>query len=104
MTTIDITAQDVANETGADLATATRLFDVASNMVMEYAPLSPSANKAEAIYRFTGYMHNSENQGITSETFGPKSIDLISNHGPMFRNCGAQAILTRWKHRRGGKV
>ena len=104
MTTITITAQDVANEIGADLATATRLFDVASNMVMEYSPLSPSANKAEAIYRFTGYMHNSENQGITSETFGPKSIDIISNHAPMFRTSGAQAILTRWKRRRGGKV
>ena len=54
VSTINITAQDVANEIGADLVTATRLFGVAANMVTEYSPLSPSANKAEAIYRFAG--------------------------------------------------
>ena len=104
VSTINITAQDVANEIGADLVTATRLFGVAANMVTEYSPLSPSANKAEAIYRFAGYMFNSENWGLTAETFGPKSLEIISNHAPMFRNSGAQAILTRWKRRRGGKV
>ena len=104
VSTTNITAQDVANEIGADLVTATRLFGVAANMVAEYSPLSPSANKAEAIYRFAGYMFNSENLGLTAETFGPKSLEIISNHAPMFRNSGAQAILTRWKRRRGGKV
>ena len=104
VSTINITAQDGANEIGADLVTATRLFGVAANMVTEYSPLSPSANKAEAIYRFAGYMLNSENLGLTAETFGPKSLEIISNHAPMFRNSGAQAILTRWKRRRGGKV
>ena len=104
VSTINITAQDVANEIGADLVTATRLFGVAAKMVTEYSPLSPSANKAEAIYRFAGYMFNSENLELTAETFGPKSLEIISNHAPMFRNSGAQAILTRWKRRRGGKV
>ena len=99
-----LTAADLAFILKVDLPTATHLYGVAVNMVEEYAPRAPSANKAEAIYRFSSYLLDAAPGTKQSETFGPKTVTFTTNHGPAFRNSGAAMVLTRYKRRRAGAI
>ena len=103
-TAITLTVAELMAEVGGTQAQVERWYEVAVNMVEEYAPKSPSANKAEAILRFGGYLRDADPGTQRSQSFGPKSIDFVTNHAAMFRNSGSAALLTRWKRRRGGKV
>ena len=96
-TTFTLTALELGMAIGTNLQTAGELLAVAVNEVERYAPLAPGPNKREAVIRFSANMLNASNEGRTSETFGPKSIDFVVNHSAMFRNSGAAALLTRWK-------
>ena len=101
---ITLTETEFIAEVGGTAAQAARWYGVAVNMVEEYAPAAPSANKGEAIIRFGGYLRDAEPGAIQQETFGPKGLTFTTNHASMFRNSGAAALLTRHKRRRGGKV
>lgn len=103
-TLITISAMDLSYALTVDLQTATALYGVCVNMVEEYAPLAPTANKHEAIYRFGAYLADASPGTKQSETFGPKSVTFTTNHSAMFRTSGAAALLTRWKRRRAGKI
>ena len=41
---------------------------------------------------------------VKREQVGPRDIEYVTNFAPAFRNCGAAALLTRWKIRRGGVI
>ena len=84
---------------------AREVGELASAMVEGYAPGAPSPVKDEAVVRICGYLAQSSAYGaIRRGGVGPLSIEYPSSHSSMFRNCGAQAILTRWKIRRAGVI
>ena len=106
---ITLTAMELATELRiTDQSVADRLYAVAVNQVQEYAVRAPSPNKHEAILRYAGYLWQSGDPhgsgALRGETFGPKSLEFVSNHSAAFRNSGAAAVLTRWKRRRAGAV
>ena len=103
-TTFELTALELGMAVGTDTQTAGELLAVAVNEVEAYAPLAPGPNKREACIRFAGYLKNAENLGVSNQTFGPKSVEIIVNHASAFRNSGAAMLLTRYKRRRAGKV
>ena len=101
---ITYTAAELAAELGTDTATAERLYAVAVNEVEAYSPQSPSANKAEALIRFAFYLRDADPGTQQSQTFGPKSIDFVTNHASAFKNCGAAMLLARYRRRRAGSI
>ena len=103
-TVVTYTSADLATQLDIDPARAAQLFSVAALQIEEYAPRAPAPMKVEALLRFAGYLDQAEPGVKQSETFGPKSIDFVFNHANMFKNCGAAALLTRYKRRREGKV
>ena len=83
---------------------AGQLGAVASAMVEQYAPAAPQPLKDEAVIRFAGYLAQSDFGAIGKEIIGPRDVEYVTNHGPIFRNCGAGALLARWRIRRGGAI
>ena len=83
---------------------AGELGAVASAMVEQYAPGAPQALRDEAVIRFAGYLAQSDFGPIAKETTGPQSRDYVTNHAAIFRNCGAAALLSRWRVRRAGAI
>ena len=103
-TLFTLTAQQLANETGADLLRAERVLGVVYQAINEYAPLAPSVLKDEAGIRFGGYLLGSDYGGVSEESIGPQSVKYPVNHAAMFRNSGAAALLTQYKRRRAGAI
>lgn len=83
---------------------AAGLGAVASAMVEQYAPDAPVAIKDEAVIRFAGYLAQSDFGGIGKESIGSRDVEYTVNHANAFRNCGAAALLTRWRVRRAGAI
>ena len=101
---VDLTAQQLAEESGADLSRAERVLPAAREMVEQYAPGAPDAPKVEAIIRFGGYLLGSDHGGIAKESIGPRDVEYTVNHAAAFRNSGAAMLLTRWRVRRAGAI
>ena len=101
---VTLTAQELADETGATLDRAERILAVATAIVLEYAPAAPTALLNEAVIRLGGYLAQSDYGTVREETIGPRSVSYQMNHAAMFRNSGGQALLTRWKKRRAGVI
>ena len=105
---VTLTAAELAERIGgAALEQPERpgeLLAVALAMVEQYAPAAPDVLKTEAVIRFAGYLAQSDFGTIRSETIGPRTIDYVVNHGPIFRNCGAAALLTKYRVRRAGAI
>ena len=100
-----LTATELAEALGAEQALADRLLPVVAAIVDDYAPHAPDALADEAAIRFAGYIGRSDYFGaIRSKTTGPLSVEYVTNHASAFRNCGAAALLTRYKRRRAGIV
>lgn len=95
-----VTAQQLADETGADVARATRVLPVAVARVERYAPAAPEDVRDEAVMRFGGYLLGSDFGGVRSESIGPREVEYVTNHGPAFRHSGAAGLLSPWKVRR----
>ena len=88
-----------------------RLGAVASALVEDYAPGAPQNVRDQCTEMVAGYMAQ-----VTNNAFGAvvdDTVDLADikldnayqhNHGMMFRNCGAAAMLSPWKVRRGGAI
>ena len=83
---------------------AGQLGAVAAAMVEGYAPGAPQVLKDEAVIRFAGYLAQSDFGSIAKEVIGPRDVEYVTNHAPMFRNSGAGALLARWRIRRGGAI
>ena len=103
-TTLTLTAADLASEARVDIARAKRVLPVVASIIEEYAPRAPIAIKTEAAIRFGGYLLSARPGNMTSKSAGPISADYQTNHAAAFRNCGAAALLTRWKVRRAGSI
>lgn len=102
---VTLTAVELAEALGADQALADRLLPVAAAIVDGYAPHAPDALSNEATIRFAGYIGRTDYYGaVRSKTIGPLSVEYVTNHAAAFRNCGAAALLTRYKRRRAGSV
>ena len=101
---VTLTAQELSDETGATLDRAERFLEVGTEIVTEYAPQAPTAVLNEAVIRLGGYLAQSDYGTIREESLGEKSVSYQLNHAMMFRNCGAQALLTRYKIRRAGLI
>ena len=92
---------------GATLDSDTRAAElgaVAAELVQQYAPRAPQALRDEAVIRFAGYLAQSDFGSIAKDAIGPLNREYPTNHAAMFRNCGAAALLTRWRVRRAGVV
>ena len=101
---VTITAAEMLPEIGGNLQTAERVLPVATAIVTEYAPQAPTAVLNEAVIRICGYLAQSDFGTVRDETIGPRSVSYQMNHAMLFRNSGAQALLTRYKHRRAGAI
>ena len=99
-----VTAQQLADESGAALDRAGRVLPVAQRTVEDYAPNAPDELKDEAVYRFGGYLLGSDYGAVRQETVGSLTIEYNLNHAAAFRNSGAAALLTRHKRRRAGHI
>ena len=78
--------------------------ETAAALVNDYAPDAPPALSNEAAIRFAGYLYGSDYGPVRSETIGPQAVEYVTNHAAMFRNCGAAALLTRYRRRRAGSI
>ena len=103
-TGVTLTAQQLAAETTAELDRAVRILAVVSATVTEYAPHAPTALLNEAAIRMGGYLAQSDYGSIRENKVGGLEISYQMNHAMMFRNSGAQALITRWKIRRAGVI
>ena len=101
---VTVTAAELAAEAGIDTDRAARILRVASQTVTDYAPLAPTVMLNEAVYRYGGYLGQSDYGETRTETLGPLSIEHVVNHAAAFRNSGAAALLTRYKVRRAGAI
>ena len=99
-----VTPAQLAEESGADLARATRVLPVAVAAVEDYAPAAPEPLKDEAVYRFAGYLLGSDFGAVAKETIGPLDREFTVNHAAAFRNCGAAMLLTRYRVRRARAI
>ena len=99
-----VTAQQLADESGAEIARATRVLPVAVQTVTDYAPDAPEGLRDEAVIRFGGYLLGSGYGETRSKTIGPLSVEHVVNHSAAFRNSGAAGLLTRHKVRRAGAI
>ena len=102
--TAPLTAQELADETSATLARATRVLPVATTLVERYAPNAPHVLKREAAIRFGGYLLGSDYGGIAKESIGPREAEYTVNHASAFRNSGAAMLLTGFRVRRAGAI
>ena len=101
---VTLTAQELADETAAALDRAERILEVATATVAEYAPNAPTSLLNEAVIRLGGYLAQSDYGTVRDESIGNRSVSYQMNHAMMFRNSGAQALLTRHKRRRAGAI
>ena len=97
-------AEQLAVDIGATIERATSVVAVAVEMVNDYAPAAPESLRTEAVWRFTGYLLDAGWGTVRKNASGPFDVEQVTNHAPAFRNCGAAALLTRHKVRRGGAV
>ena len=77
---------------------------VASAMVEREAPGAPDAIKDEATIRLSGYLFSAYWGDRQKSSLGPMSTEYVTNHAPMFRNCGAKGLLSPWKVRHAGVI
>ena len=87
-----------------DLEQATRVLAAATQAVEDYAAGAPDTLKDEAVIRFGGYLISAGPGDIRKESAGPFDVEHVVNHSAMFRNCGAAALLTRYRVRRAGVI
>ena len=107
---VTLTPAELAGQIGLDamiagqLATATRLLAVASARVEQYAPAAPFHVQNEAGIRFAAYLKNTGGNllGFSKTSLSGLDAELVSEHGPMFRRCGAKALLKPWAPRNLG--
>ena len=100
----NVTAEQLAAESGQSLERATRVLRVAVRAVGDYAPDAPLDLKDEAVLRFGAYLLTMETGNLRKHTVGPYDHEWVTNHAPAFRNCGAAMLLTRYRVRRGGAI
>ena len=81
-----------------------RLLPVAAQIVEDYAVNAPTVLQDAAVVRYVGYLGKTAGGAITSKTVGPVSVTYQANDSAMFRNSGAESLLTRYKVRRAGKI
>lgn len=103
-TGVTLTAQQLADETGAELSRAERVLAVATQVITEYAPNAPEVIANEAVIRFGGYLLEAGYGAVRVTELGPQKIEATTNHAPAFRNSGAMGLLTRYKRRRAGII
>ena len=101
---VKITADELATASGLDTAAAGRLLPVATTLVEDYASAAPSHLQDMAVIRYAGYVARSAFGALTSKAVGPVTQNFQSNDAAMFRNSGAESLLTRYKVRRAGKI
>ena len=81
-----------------------RMASVASGLVEKEALGAPQSVRDEALIRFVGYLQEANWGGIVQSQLGPGSWEYVTNHAPMFRNCGAKGLLSPWKVRHAGTI
>ena len=94
---------DQGTETATD--TVTRILDVVRYQVDRYAPDAPAAVSNEAAIRYAAYLcATTQSSWFTSMDLSGIKTEFHPNHGLAFRNCGAQALLTRYVRRNAGVI
>ena len=108
---VSLTAVQLRTYLGTDNVTEERageFLEVATARVEGYAPDAPVALQNEAVRRFTGYLEQSERRSgfgvVRREDIGGSEVEYVVNHAMVFRNCGAESLLTVYKKRRGGRI
>lgn len=79
---------------------ADALIAVGAALTEREAPNAPQAIKNEAVIRLSSWLQ-ARPRAIRSQRLGEHlDTTYVTNHGPMFRLCGAKALLSPWKRRR----
>ena len=101
---VTLDAADFENLFELDRVPAEALLAVVTEVVVRYSPNAPEALQNEAAKRYAGYLHEADFGAVRSERLGEREVQWASNHAAAFRNSGAEALLTRYRVRRGGQV
>lgn len=99
-----ITAGELATALGVNIAVATRLLEVANELVERFAPEAPVSIRREAIIRCAGWLLESPSSGIRDESAGPLSASYSPSMTGALRHSGAMSLLSPWKIRRAGAI
>ena len=106
---VTLTIAQLAAELGLDVNIAaqsniaTRLQAVAAAYVERYAPSAPDDVANEAVIRFAAYLNATRKTlGFMKTGLSGLEAEHFSEHGPMFRRCGAKALLKPWARRNLG--
>ncbi len=106
-TSLPLKKPDGTPDADGETRLETRLNQVgmtAAAMVEREAPSAPQAAKDEAVIRFAGYLFSARWGELEKSSLGPRDRNFVTNHAPMFRNCGAKGLLAPWKVRRAGAI
>ena len=99
---VTITASELASALGVDAGTATRLLEVATELVERYAPLAPGVVQDEAVVRTSSWLHQAPAAGQISESVGDLSTRWSASSMSALRHSSAMSLLSPWKRRRAG--
>ena len=97
---VTLTASQLAAAIRSDVALATRLLSVSSELVLRYAPDAPEAIQNEAVVRTSGYLASHPPSAMRSGSAGPLSAEYNPASLSALRHSGAMAVLSAWKVRR----
>ena len=98
---VTLTVAQLAEVISGDAA---RLLPVVQAVVQDYAPKAPEALQNEAAIRFASYLADAGSGASSRIEIGELTVERVTNHAPAFRNCGAAALLTRYRVRRAGAI
>ena len=97
-----LTAAELATAIGADLATATRLLPVVTEIVNGYAPDAPAVLRKEASIRAAGYLFEQPKAARRSgETGDIRSAYATSQTGVLLHSA-AKSLLYPFRSKRAG--
>lgn len=101
-TLAELTAEYVAEQTGADVDRADRVVAVAAELVNRYAPRAPESVRVEAALRCCGWMLQAPSDGARREDTGDISTAWSPTVTGAMLASGAKGLLSPWRRRRAG--
>ena len=101
---VTITPAALALELGIPDDRASRLLNVATALVIEYAPDAPGVLQDEAAIRCAGWLAEQPGASIRSESVGDIRTSYNTSNLSALRHSGGMALLTRYKVRRAGAI
>ena len=99
LTAADLTAEDTITFPAG--SRTDRIAEVAALTVDRHAPSAPDDISDEAVWRFASALAASRGWHDKSISSGDLSVRKVTDDADLFRRCGAKALLSPYRVRRG---